>query len=272
VLVVRKIHVVSRIDGGVARQQQLDDFNVTLRGGEVQRGPFVEGTLRTLTACTCNQIILHDIDFASLYHVMNANAVFAFKAGGGGSLHTSNASIRTKTAFGSAVEASSLHLDLLDNCLRALFCNASMTRQENDGKTMQAIVKIRRVMRINMYAQRDPYRRTLALAIKPLITLTKMRSVQRLFVLGCTNTQAGRRASPARSAAAEAAETGAQDSKQMIPGVRAAAAGASAAHVPDQSVTKNHVPTAQDELAWEHNMAKLLGGDMHELAEVAVEV
>ncbi len=35
---MRKIHVVSRIDGGVARQQQLDDFNVTLRGGDVQGG------------------------------------------------------------------------------------------------------------------------------------------------------------------------------------------------------------------------------------------
>ena len=46
-------------------------------------------------------------------------------------------------------------------------------------------------MRINMYAQRDSCRRTLALAIKPLITLTNMRSIQRLFVLGCTNTLAG---------------------------------------------------------------------------------
>ena len=39
-----EIPEVSRIDGGVARQQQLDDFNVTLRGGDVQRGPFAEGT------------------------------------------------------------------------------------------------------------------------------------------------------------------------------------------------------------------------------------
>jgi hypothetical protein len=28
---------------------------------------------------------------------------------------------------------------------------------------------------------------------------------------------------------------------------------------------------SKDELAWEHNKAKLLGGDTHELAEVAVE-
>jgi hypothetical protein len=32
------------VDGGVARQQQLDDFNMTLSGGNVQRGPFAEGT------------------------------------------------------------------------------------------------------------------------------------------------------------------------------------------------------------------------------------
>jgi hypothetical protein len=32
------------VDGGVARQQQLDDFNMTLRSGDVQRGPFAEGT------------------------------------------------------------------------------------------------------------------------------------------------------------------------------------------------------------------------------------
>ncbi len=38
-----EIPKVSRIDGGVARQQQLHDFNVTLRGGDVQRGPFAEG-------------------------------------------------------------------------------------------------------------------------------------------------------------------------------------------------------------------------------------
>jgi hypothetical protein len=41
---VRKIQVVSRIDGGVARQQQPDDFNTTLRSGDVQRGPFAERT------------------------------------------------------------------------------------------------------------------------------------------------------------------------------------------------------------------------------------
>ncbi len=29
---------------------------------------------------------------------------------------------------------------------------------------------------------------------------------------------------------------------------------------------------SKDELAWEHNKAKLHDGDMHELAEVAVEV
>ncbi len=29
---------------------------------------------------------------------------------------------------------------------------------------------------------------------------------------------------------------------------------------------------SKDELAWEHDEAKLLGGDMHALAEVAVEV
>ena len=121
-----EIPEVSRIDGGVARQQQLDHFNVTLRGGDVQRGPcvlFADGTVHT--ACICNQIILHDIDVALLYSVMNA--VFAFKAGGGGSLHTSNASTRTKTAFGSAVEASSLYLDF---CSRAL-CNASRKRWQN---------------------------------------------------------------------------------------------------------------------------------------------
>jgi hypothetical protein len=61
-------------------------------------------------------------------------------------------------------------------------------RQENDGKTMQTLVKNRRVMH---NTQRDPCRRTLALAIKPLITITKMRSVQRLFILGCMNTLAG---------------------------------------------------------------------------------
>jgi hypothetical protein len=68
---------------------------------------------------------LHDIDLALLYRVMNA--IFAFKAGGCGSLHTSNASTRAKTAFGSAVEASSLYLD---NCSRAL-CNASRKRWQN---------------------------------------------------------------------------------------------------------------------------------------------
>jgi hypothetical protein len=104
-----EIPEVSCIDGGVARQQQLDDFNVTLRGGDVQRGLLAEGTVHT--ACICNQIILHDIDLALLYRGMNA--IFAFKAGGCGSLNTSNASTRTKTAFGSAVEASSLYLD---NC------------------------------------------------------------------------------------------------------------------------------------------------------------
>ena len=31
-------------DGGVARQQQLDDLNVTLRGGDVQGVPVAEGT------------------------------------------------------------------------------------------------------------------------------------------------------------------------------------------------------------------------------------
>ncbi len=35
---------VGCVDGGVARQQQLHDFNVTLRGGDVQRGPVAEGT------------------------------------------------------------------------------------------------------------------------------------------------------------------------------------------------------------------------------------
>jgi len=32
------ILVVSRVDGGVARQQQLRDFNVTTLGGEMQWG------------------------------------------------------------------------------------------------------------------------------------------------------------------------------------------------------------------------------------------
>ena len=39
-----EIPEVSRIDGGVARQQQLDDFNMTLRCGNVQGGPVAEGT------------------------------------------------------------------------------------------------------------------------------------------------------------------------------------------------------------------------------------
>jgi hypothetical protein len=33
--VVGAIQAVSRVDGGVARQQQLDDVNATIKGGEV---------------------------------------------------------------------------------------------------------------------------------------------------------------------------------------------------------------------------------------------
>jgi hypothetical protein len=34
----------SRVDGCVARQQQLDDVDVTIRGGEMQRGLIAKGT------------------------------------------------------------------------------------------------------------------------------------------------------------------------------------------------------------------------------------
>ena len=43
-VVNNSVFVLCCVDGGVARQQQLDDFSVTLRSGDVQRGPFAEGT------------------------------------------------------------------------------------------------------------------------------------------------------------------------------------------------------------------------------------
>ena len=41
---VRAVPGVSRVDGGVARQQQLDDFNVTILGGAMQGSGIAEGT------------------------------------------------------------------------------------------------------------------------------------------------------------------------------------------------------------------------------------
>ena len=42
--VVEAIHAVSRVNGGVARQQQLDDFNATIRSGAVYGGITARGT------------------------------------------------------------------------------------------------------------------------------------------------------------------------------------------------------------------------------------
>jgi hypothetical protein len=42
--VVGAIHAVSRVNGGVARQQQLDDFNATIRSGAVYGGITDRGT------------------------------------------------------------------------------------------------------------------------------------------------------------------------------------------------------------------------------------
>ncbi len=44
--VVGAIPVVSRVDGGVARQQQLHDGNATIRGGIVKGGHIAKGTNR----------------------------------------------------------------------------------------------------------------------------------------------------------------------------------------------------------------------------------
>ena len=41
--VVEAIHAVSRVNGGVARQQQLDDFNATIRSGAVYGGITARG-------------------------------------------------------------------------------------------------------------------------------------------------------------------------------------------------------------------------------------
>ena len=42
--VVEAIHAVSRVNGGIARQQQLDDFNTTIRSGSVYGGITARGT------------------------------------------------------------------------------------------------------------------------------------------------------------------------------------------------------------------------------------
>jgi hypothetical protein len=42
--------------------------------------------------------------------------------------------------------------------------------------------------------------------------------------------------------------------------------------ITEEKAFETYPQRSKDELAWEHNKAKLLDGDMHELAKVAVEV